>query len=160
MIFVTIGSMFPFERLIRHMDQWALDHPGEEVFAQIGAGAYEPRHMAWERMLNPREFEGRVRAASLIVAHAGMGSFITAMENAKPIVLMPRRAADREHTTDHQLDTAHWLKDKPGVHVATTFEELVAAIGAALSEGRENPRQVSRHAPEEFTARIRRFLIG
>ena len=48
MIFVTIGSMFPFDRLIRVMDGWAAANPGVETLAQIGDGAYEPAHMRWE----------------------------------------------------------------------------------------------------------------
>ena len=35
MIFVTIGSMFPFDRMIRAMDAWAgAEGEGEEILAQ------------------------------------------------------------------------------------------------------------------------------
>jgi len=160
-IFVTIGSMFPFDRLIRYMDQWALAHPGQEVFAQIGDGSYEPKHMPWARMVTPSEFEDRVRSASLIVAHAGMGSIITAMETGKPIIVLPRRAVDREHTTDHQLHTASWLKGKPGIQVVTSDEELDRAIELLTSATEHGELgRLSKRAPEQFTARIRQFLIG
>ena len=45
MIFVTIGSMFPFDRLIRAMDAFAQANPGTEILAQIGTGDYVPAHM-------------------------------------------------------------------------------------------------------------------
>ena len=48
MIFVTIGSMFPFDRLIRAMDDWAAAQPEPvELVAQIGEGSYRPAHMRW-----------------------------------------------------------------------------------------------------------------
>jgi len=38
MIFVTVGSMMAFDRLILSMDKWALAHPNSDVLAQIGGG--------------------------------------------------------------------------------------------------------------------------
>jgi UDP-N-acetylglucosamine transferase subunit ALG13 len=158
-IFVTIGSMFPFDRLIMWMDAWARDHPGQELLAQIGDGAYEPSHMPWERMLPPSRFESSVRDASLIVAHAGMGSIITAMELGKPIILVPRRLADREHTTDHQMHTASWMRGKPGIQVVETQDELAGAIEAITrAETTATPERISNRAPEAFTMKIRDFL--
>lgn len=120
MIFVTVGSMFPFDRLIAAMDQWAagLGQSRGEVLAQIGAGSLEPCHMRWVRRLERAEFARTVAGADLVVAHAGMGSVITAGEYGKPIVLLPRRAAAGEHTNDHQIDTAGWLRRRPGIYVA------------------------------------------
>jgi UDP-N-acetylglucosamine transferase subunit ALG13 len=158
-IFVTIGSMLPFDRLIRIMDQWAAAHPGREIYAQIGEGEYEPRHMAWERMMPPSQFEERVRNATVIVAHAGMGSIITAMEIGKPIIILPRRAADREHTTDHQLHTANWMRGKPGIRVVESEVELAEALEAVLLAAETRaPDRISPRAPEAFTAKIREFL--
>ena len=48
-IFLTIGSMFPFDRLVRAMDDWAGTGSQCEILALIGAGSYEPRHMRWVR---------------------------------------------------------------------------------------------------------------
>ena len=82
-IFVTIGSMFPFDRLIRVMDAWAAAHGVAELLAQIGDGAYQPAHMPWVRRLDQAAFARTVAGARLIVAHAGMGSVITADEFAQ-----------------------------------------------------------------------------
>ena len=160
MIFVTIGSMFPFERLIRAMDAWAAANPGaaEGMLAQIGDGGYEPRHMRWERSLEREAYGRAVAAASLVVAHAGMGSVITAGEHGKPIVLLPRRAAQGEHTNDHQVDTARWLRTLPGVHVADTEADLPARIAAALAGGAAVT--LGAEAPPAFLARLRAFAEG
>src|SRR3954453_23339807 len=86
MIFVTVGSMMAFDRLILSMDKWALAHTDRDVLAQIGGGTYRPNHMRWTRMLPPSEFHETVRSAAVIVAHAGMGSYFAAAEMRKPIV--------------------------------------------------------------------------
>lgn len=157
MIFVTVGSMLPFDRLVRAADAWAAatDH---EVFAQIGDSRYQPRHMAYARMLTPGEFMQKLRAASLVVAHAGMGTVISAMEAGKPIVVVPRRAADREVTTDHQIHTANWLKEKPGIYVAATEADVPSVIGSALAALDAAPTPLQDSAPPEFISRIRSFL--
>ena len=159
MIFVTIGSMFPFDRLIRVMDGWAAANPGAELLAQIGTGAYEPGHMPWVRRLDQGEFARTVERAQLVVAHAGMGSVITADQFGKPIVILPRLQEQGEHTTDHQIATADWLRGKPGIHVADRDEDLGPCIAAALAA--ETPGQ--RFAPAaspEFLARIRQYILS
>lgn len=162
MIFVTIGSMFPFDRLIRAMDDWAAARAGEgngpELLAQIGDGTYEPRHMRWVRKLDRLAYGQAVAEADLVVAHAGMGSVITAGEYGKPVVLLPRLSAKGEHTNDHQVDTAVWLRTRPGVFVADTEQELEARIAAALAAGATSA--VSAAAPAEFLSRIRAFAKG
>lgn len=158
-IFVSVGSMMPFDRLIRVMDKWAHQHAEQEVLAQIGGGAYTPSHMRWTRMLSPSNFREAVQNATIIVAHAGMGSFFVAMESHKPIVLLPRFAANREHTTDHQVHTVQWLRDKPGVYVAMSDDELGPAIERAQIERNFAANDFNRFAPQPFLAKIRQFLL-
>ena len=86
--------MFPFDRLIRAMDAWAAAQPEPvPLLAQIGDGGFEPAHMRWVRSLPRDDYARTVAEAEVVVAHAGMGSVITAGEYGKPIVLVPRRAA-------------------------------------------------------------------
>ena len=157
MIFVTVGSMFPFDRLVAAMDNWAEAGHSEEMFAQIGAGDYRPVRMRWTRMMSRPDFVSMARKASVIVAHAGIGSILTATEIGKPIVLLPRHAATREHTSDHQLHTANWVRDRPGIFVAMAAGELGPAIAAAKAWSGPRPR-ISATAPEPFLERLRQFL--
>ena len=139
MIFVTIGSMFPFDRMIRAMDAWAADAgQGEEILAQIGDGAFEPRHMTWVRRLDRPDYAAAVARSRLVVAHAGIGSIVSAAEIGKPIVVLPRRVTFGEHTSDHQVETVSRLHGRPGVHVAETEGDLadcIAAVAAAAVHG-------------------------
>ncbi len=157
MIFVTVGSMLPFDRLIEMIDGWATQNPGEEVFAQIGAGSYLPRKVAWARRVGFVEFQALVRKADITVAHAGMGSVITAREFGKPIVVVPRLASLREHTTNHQVHTAAWLQQKPGIFVAESSSQLSIAIAKARAAHREST-VLERVAPTEFTDRLRAYI--
>ncbi|ANY82188.1 hypothetical protein BB934_27965 (plasmid) [Microvirga ossetica] len=160
MIFVTVGSLFPFDRLTRTMDNWAYLHPNEKVIAQVGGSEYEPKHMEWVSKISPGEFRARVKDASVIVAHAGMGTIITAVENGRPIVLLPRRAALAEHTTDHQLHTANWLKDRPGIFVCRAENDLDSMIAKATTAAASEKWSISNAAPLEMTERIRQFIAS
>lgn len=154
MIFVTIGSMFPFDRLIQVMDAWALANPAQDVLAQIGDGTYQPKHMKFVRRLSQTEFGQTVAGAKLIVSHAGMGTVITAGRAGRPMVLLPRLQEWGEHTTDHQIATANWLGGKPGIHVAPTDADLPAAIVLALAE-QDSGVRLAPVADPAFTDRLR-----
>ena len=160
MIFVTIGLMFPFDRMIRVMDDWAARNASEETFGQIGSGSYEPAHMRWTRRLGPKKFASTVAEARLIVAHAGMGSMITAGQLGKPIVLLPRVKRLGEHNTDHQIATANWLRGQPGVYVADTDADLEPRIEEALAASDAGAPRLASHAPPEFIARIRACILS
>jgi UDP-N-acetylglucosamine transferase subunit ALG13 len=151
--------MFAFDRLIRAMDEWAHVHPTQDVLAQIGRGTYRPSHMRWTDMMPPGKFQKAAKEASILVAHAGMGSFFIAMEMRKPIVMLPRLASNREHTTDHQLHTVQWLCKKPGVYVATSEDKLASAIDQALHCGNIAVADFQKFAPEPFLTKIREFLV-
>jgi UDP-N-acetylglucosamine transferase subunit ALG13 len=159
MIFVTVGSMMAFDRLILSMDKWALAHTDSDVLAQIGGGNYQPSHMRWTRMLSPSKFQEAVRSAAIMVAHAGMGSYFVAAELRKPIVMLPRLAVNREHTTDHQLHTLKWLRERPGVFAAMSDDELESAIARAMAAGSSAGAEFRSFAPAPFLTRVRQFVI-
>jgi UDP-N-acetylglucosamine transferase subunit ALG13 len=127
MIFVTVGGQLPFDRLVHAVDRWAVDHPEELVFAQIGASRNPPSQIEWKRFLTHTDFLAKARSAKVIVAHAGVGSILTAMELAKPIVVMPRRAHLGEHRNDHQSATVSHLVEY-GISVAANEEALTELL--------------------------------
>jgi UDP-N-acetylglucosamine transferase subunit ALG13 len=123
MIFVVTGTQLPFDRLIRMLDEIApqLD---EDIVAQVNGSGYLPRHINTIDLLPPDEFDRLFSSARLIVAHAGIGTIITAMQQQKPIIIFPRIAALGEHRNEHQLATAEKMKEAGWVYVANTKEEL------------------------------------
>lgn len=124
MIFTTVGTQMPFDRMIRVVDEWATKRGRSDILAQVGPSAWKPKHVRWVEFMNPLDFRRRVEEADVVVAHAGMGSIITALELGKPILVMPRRCQFREHRNDHQVDTAQRLLEQHRVSVAFEPEEL------------------------------------
>lgn len=124
MILLTIGTQLPFDRLVKALDHFAatVDEP---IFGQIGASQYKPKNFEAVASVAPLAFDKRFREARVIVAHAGIGTILTAQRHRKPIVLFPRRASFGEHRNDHQLATCAQLGNKPGIYV--TQEEAALA---------------------------------
>ncbi len=150
--------MMPFDRLVRAMDEWARENPQVPVEIQIGRGRYEPRHARCVRLIPVVEYRARVAAASLFVAHAGMGSIIAAIEAGKPLLMLPRLQAEGEHNTDHQLATARSIGARPGLHIAADAADLKRQASALLSDSGAPPAPIARFADSGFTNRIRTFI--
>jgi UDP-N-acetylglucosamine transferase subunit ALG13 len=147
----------PFDRLVRAVDDWAMRATRRhELLFQIGSGAYVPSSGKWVKFLSAPEFKLTVENASLLVAHAGMGSILTALEIGKPILVMPRRAGLRETRNDHQVATAKALKQRGQVYVASDEKELGGRLDE-LGNFRACPR-VSPWANDDLLAAIREFI--
>jgi len=135
MIFVTVGTQLPFDRLVHAVDAWCSAAEREEVFGQIarpGPNGYVPRHFEWQPFLDPEDFRERFSQATIVIAHAGMGSIISALSMGKPIVIMPRMASLGEHRNDHQAGTARRFATRAGIFVAHDESSFGAAADAAL----------------------------
>jgi UDP-N-acetylglucosamine transferase subunit ALG13 len=105
-IFLTVGSQLPFERLTAAIDEWAAGHPHVELFGQVGDTNDPPEHFPSVSTLSPEEYARRFAEAELVVAHAGMGTIIAALESRKPTLLLPRVARLAESRNDNQVGTA------------------------------------------------------
>lgn len=106
MIFLTIGTQEPFDRLIRAVDELVAEGAFEdEVVGQVGHG-YSPKHFRSYPIMDKIEFDGYMKNSQFVISHAGMGSIITAHSLRKPMIVMPRLRKYREHVNDHQLYTA------------------------------------------------------
>lgn len=123
MIFVTIGTQFPFDRLIEMLDRIAPELD-EEIYAQVLKGKYKPKHIKTLDFIEPDEFEEVFVQARLVVAHAGMGTILSALRNSKSLVIFPRIASLGEHRNDHQNATAQMIKENKYAYVATNEKEL------------------------------------
>ncbi|NJM81639.1 MAG: hypothetical protein HC844_03355 [Tabrizicola sp.] len=165
MIFLTIGTHEPFDRLVKAVDEWCAVHPlGATVFGQITspkADGYAPKNFEWISRLSPADYATRFAAADLIVSHAGMGSILTALHSGKPIVILPRRGHLRETRNDHQYTTAKMLGTRPGIHVALDEAALGGVMDQALADlGKPGGIRIPATADPQFTDALRSFLTG
>jgi UDP-N-acetylglucosamine transferase subunit ALG13 len=157
LIFVTVGSVDPFDRLIRAMDEWAGAQGRKDVFAQIGKSAYVPRHIGYTQFLSPTEFRERIRTARLIVAHAGTGSIIAALEAGIPIIVMPKLANLGEHRNEHQVATARRFGQKQGILVANDEKDLLLKLQE--EENHSAPSAITPQASPDLISAIRKFIF-
>ena len=158
MIFATVGSQEPFDRLIRAVDEWARLRARSDVFAQIASSRIRPQHIEFTHSIEPSEFNRVMREARVIVAHAGMGSIISALELGKPIVVMPRRHEFRETRNDHQVATAERFGAQGRIIVAHDEQDLPAKLDHALTLG--DTERIHTQASPRLIATIRAFLEG
>lgn len=158
MILVTVGAQMPFDRLVKGVDAWAELRGRDDVLAQVGPDSWKPRKARWVEFLAPEEFKRAVEEADVVVAHAGMGSILTALELGKPILVMPRRGDLRETRNDHQVATAQRFLEQGRVAVAFDETELAEKLDA-LGTLRGGERIGSR-ASEGLLKAVRAFIDG
>jgi len=116
-ILVTTGTQLPFPRLVAAMDR-LVPTLGERVVAQVGPDAATYPNLETHATLAPEVFVALFRDARLVVAHAGIGTVLSARRHAKPLILMPRRHRLGEHRNDHQVATAEALQGRQGLYLA------------------------------------------
>ena len=152
MIFATTGTQLPFARLIAALDALA-PTLGEPVIAQIGPDTGEYANLETHATLPPERFDTLFARARIVVAHAGIGSILSARRHRRPLVLVPRRFDLGEHRNDHQMATARELEQRAGLSVAWRTEDLAGLLAG--------PSAPDEPAPEsESLNRLRDHLRG
>ncbi|MHC4943842.1 MAG: glycosyltransferase [Planctomycetota bacterium] len=156
MIFVTVGTQMPFDRLVRVVDQWAGLRNHGEVFAQIGSTDWKPEHISWVSYLEADVYQRKFEDADAVVAHAGMGTIIKALQMRKPLLIMPRMEHLGEHRNNHQMATAKRFESYESIEAAYSEAELMERLDK-MKEMRA-PQTIGAHASEELIDTLRRFI--
>lgn len=126
MIFLTVGTQFPFDRLVMAVDEAVGENGlGEQVFAQIGTSTYSPKNFEAVPELEKNLFDKYFSEASSIISHAGMGTITMALESGKPLLVMPRLKKYGEVVNDHQLVLARKFEQNGYLLVAYDGEYLL-----------------------------------
>lgn len=151
LIFLTVGTQLSFDRLVRALDQ-IQPSLGIPVIAQVASGDYSPTNfLETYENLSKTKYDDIFSRASIIVSHAGMGTIITARLSGKPIIVMPRIAANGEHRNDHQTSTCTHLTGIDSLYVAKDCNELSGAILHAW----EQPSVQTLKEPAELVENLR-----
>ena len=159
MILATVGTQLPFPRLFKALDAWAASHTAP-ILAQIGQDDSHYANLRCHKFLDKERFQAALDAADIVVAHAGIGTILSAVELGKPVVVLPRRADLGEHRNDHQIATARRLEKLAFVHVAWETEDLaplLARLIAGAGDARDGSQaEVSRNLLDA----VGRFIRG
>ena len=156
MIFLTVGTQFPFDRLVKAVDE-AIDQGliEEEVWAQIGQSSYQPHNFKKTvDFLDKNIFDQWMRKASRIISHAGIGSITPALDEAKPLLVMPRLRKYGEVVNNHQVEIISKFEKYGYLLAAYDVKDLPEKI-EALKSFQPQKRNTQ---PEKVAERISKFL--
>lgn len=155
MIFLTVGTQFPFDRLVRAVDEAVQSARfDDEVFAQIGRSSYRPRCFPSVQTLGAVEFTQRMMESSAVVSHAGIGTILSALDHERPLLVMPRRKAFGEVVNDHQVATGQRFSSAGLVLLAQDEGEVVTR----MTELRTFQPRLTRKESNPVADRVREFL--
>jgi UDP-N-acetylglucosamine--N-acetylmuramyl-(pentapeptide) pyrophosphoryl-undecaprenol N-acetylglucosamine transferase len=156
-VVVMLGtSPYAFRRavdaVLRTLPQ--VSTPDVEVTWQVGGTDVDARSLpAGARVstsMPAAELQARVADADLVIAHAGVGSALTALGAGRCPVLLPRLASEGEHVDDHQSQIAADLHER-GLAVSVrpedlTSEHLRTALGSRVVSTQGSPFLLTPHA--------------
>ncbi|ROR07722.1 glycosyltransferase [Erwinia sp. JUb26] len=132
MIFCSVGTQLPFQRLVEFIIRWSneIDFNKTEIIIQSGSSVDValPENIKVLGFISVQEFSSIFERAELIVSHAGMGNIISSLELAKPIVILPRLSSLNEHRNDHQIDSANRFSELDTVFVANDYDDFCDSI--------------------------------
>ena len=122
-VVVTLGTQqsYGFTRLIRKLLE--LLPAGVEVFWQTRAADAAEMGIAARAFVPTEELVEKIRHADVVVAHAGIGSALTALQLGKCPVLVPREHGYNEHVDDHQGLIGEQM-ERAGLAVVRKVEDL------------------------------------
>ena len=158
MIFLTVGHQMPFDRLVRAVDEWARVTGRGDVFAQIGDGEYWPSWFQAAPFLSPRQFLERMHSAAGVIGHAGTGTIIAALQLRKPLLVLPRLAANGETRNDHQVATARYFAEQGHLLAAYSEQELRSRIDEL--ESFTPSASLGEIGSPQLIQRVRSFAFG
>ena len=140
---VTLGTSkkYGFRRLVEQLVEVL---PADaEVLWQTGATDLSGLSIKADPVVPATDLDQATREADLVVAHAGTGSALGALEAGKCPILVPRRRSFGENADDHQEHIAREL-DRRGLAVAppderVTAETLERAASVRIEEAQAPP---------------------
>jgi UDP-N-acetylglucosamine transferase subunit ALG13 len=146
MLFVTVGST-EFDALVRAADRLAAGMH-EEVVVQIGRGRYTPGNARWFRF--EPSLESYYAAASLVVAHGGLGTVTEVLQQGIPLV----GVSNPDRYDRHQDQILRVLEEQGCLAWCRRLDELAEVVAQA----RRRRFVAYRPPPSHIGAVVRQFL--
>ena len=117
-------------RLLEAADRLAEYHVvSEEVWMQTGYSTYEPKYCRSARFFGQEEMTEKIKACSLLICHAGVGTILSGIKDGKKVIVMPRYRKYGEHVDDHQLEIAKAFSQSGYVRMIREAQELPGLVG-------------------------------
>lgn len=130
MILVLLGTQHnEFTRLLDEL-QTLIDNKviKEKVIVQAGFTKFKSNDMEIFDLIDTQKLIDLIKQASLIITHGGVGSIITALNQNKKVIAVPRLCKYLEHVNDHQRDIVSAFNEKKFLIGIQDVEDLSEAI--------------------------------
>jgi UDP-N-acetylglucosamine transferase subunit ALG13 len=122
-IVVALGThrKYTFPRLLRRLID--VLPPGAETLWQVGSTTIAEMPPDAREHVPFTELQEAIRAADVVITHAGVGSALAALQAGKKAIYVPRRRQYGEHVDDHQVAMARELHER-GLVIAREADEI------------------------------------
>jgi UDP-N-acetylglucosamine transferase subunit ALG13 len=151
MIFATVGSSpVGFARMMEALEAV----PPGELTVQHGPAPAPPGATGHDFLPFGRIVD-LMRAADVVVSHAGVGSIMCALQAGHQPIVFPRYERFGETVDDHQAELASALAQRGTVIVASSGEELLQAIASVPPRGHQRVLH-----GQELNAAVRAAIHG
>jgi UDP-N-acetylglucosamine transferase subunit ALG13 len=151
LIFATVWTHHqPFDRFLRIALGLAGDDQLVVQHGHTGRVAAGPS-VQWHRWLAPAEMTALMRAADIVVTHAGVASIVDAVRAGHRPIVVPRREHLGEHVDDHQLQIVTALED---LGIVTRLHNAVDAAPGHIDA------PVAAWPPPGLKAAVREAVLG
>jgi UDP-N-acetylglucosamine transferase subunit ALG13 len=158
MIFVTVGTQLPFDRLIESIDKIAPSFKDQEVVAQVFGMKYQPKNIKTLDYIAPADFKSYVEKADLIISHAGTGTILSVAQMEKPMIVFPRLGKLKETRNDHQIATCRMMEKISRLQVAYDENDLKEKIDSFFKNKLPVMQKISAYASTELINSISNFI--
>ena len=138
-VVVTFGlNPYPFRSALDRLVE--IIPPGVEVLWQVGHTDASDLPIEAHESLPSHVLDEAMRDADVVIAHAGTGSSLQALEAGRIPLLVPRRAARGEQVDEHQPELARDLTMR-GLALSAEVEDLSydQIVSAAVLTARRRP---------------------
>lgn len=136
-VVVTLGTMqkYGFHRAVEAIQRVLAQLPRapESILWQTGCTDVSGLGIQGRELVPSDELSNAIAEADLVIAHAGVGSALTALSLGKSPVLIPRQAEFGEHIDDHQLMIAQFLQRRGLASMASPEQLSLETISSAMS---------------------------
>ena len=132
-VVVTLGTQdrYLFPRLLTRLVE--ILPPTIDVLWQVGATVIGKMPAGARHQVPSAELRQAMREADVVIAHAGVGSALAAMQAGRRALVVPRRRAHGEHVDDHQVEMALELSRRDLVVAREAAELTLADLDAAAA---------------------------
>jgi UDP-N-acetylglucosamine--N-acetylmuramyl-(pentapeptide) pyrophosphoryl-undecaprenol N-acetylglucosamine transferase len=121
-VVVSLGTIdYDFSRLVTRLDQ--ILPADAEITWQLGSTTARPSRGRAVETMPAAELAKLCQGADVVVAHAGIGSALMALEAGRVPILVPRERRFGEHVDDHQDQIARELAGR-GLAIRALAAEL------------------------------------